>query len=929
MRQDIELCNVTAGELSPRMKGRTDFDKYFNGCDTLLNMVVMPQGGATRRPGTRFIALNAVQTAAPLLVPFQFNTLQAYILEFTHLKVRVYANDGVVVSGMTPVDVVTPYASADLSQLQFAQSNDTLFIFHPGYPPATLTRSSNTAWTYSATSFLDGPYLPENTTTTTITPSGTSGSITLTASSTTGINNDTGFQTSDVGRLVRIKMYSLWAWCIITARSSTTVVTATVKAKVKDGASGALDGAAWAASTDYVIGQVVKGTDGTNLYQALTPGRSATGTVGPQGQGSKILDGTVVWTCLAARDAGDWVDSTFYGINDVIFVNGHYWQAINTGKTSSDPDNAPHDPADAMGGIWTADSSMLWAYLAPFTFPATTLNWRLGAWGGAQGYPAVGRFWQQRLTMAGHSGNPSQINTSQSADFTNMSPTRYDGLVLDNSALQWTIDDDQVNAVQWLIGAGSAQAMQLGVGTFAAEHVLQAATTSAALTPTSVQSYPETSYGTAPRTNPLRIGKSVLFVDKTGRKLREWRFYWQNNGYEAPDKLQFSEHIGRARDGSDPALNGLGRMAYQQAPHQIVWIIRNDGTLIGVTYDANENVFAPHRHELGGNYYGGPPVVESLAVIPAPDNTYDELWLAVLRTINGTVTRTIEVMSRYFDGQPQDQSFFADCALSSALTMPNAKLTVSGLAMNSKLVESVSYGGTGTAATDADVFSSGDVNTKLLRVNGGLAVVTAYQSARSVSIETITSLFSLAPASSGNWSFTALQTSFSGLGHLTGETVTVCGDGAAMGTATVAAGAVTVPRGGSASFATIGLAYRYTMITMPWEPMRAAAASSQGKVKRIDTIWARVHETLGFDYFRRFTDPMTGAVEEKLMPFETRRSGQHTDFAPPLYSGVFELKPQGGRDREGQIGFTGDDPTPFTLLAVFARGDVGQMPGPG
>src|SRR5262245_14161376 len=106
MEQHIELCNFTAGELSPRLKGRTDLAKYFNGADTQLNMVTMPQGGSTRRPGTLYVADNSDQNNPCRLRRFVFSTVQAYMLEFYNLKIRVYMNDAAVAG---PVDITTPY----------------------------------------------------------------------------------------------------------------------------------------------------------------------------------------------------------------------------------------------------------------------------------------------------------------------------------------------------------------------------------------------------------------------------------------------------------------------------------------------------------------------------------------------------------------------------------------------------------------------------------------------------------------------------------------------------------------------------------------------------------------------------------------------------------------------------------------------------
>ena len=129
-----------------------------------------------------------------------------------------------------PYVITTPYAVADIPAIKMAQSADTLYLVHPNYAPRKLTRSSHTTWTLTTITFLDGPYMETNTTTTTLTPSAFApgAGVTLTASAVTGINNDTGFQTTDVGRFIRIQEGTVWGYCLITARTNTTVVIVTV-----------------------------------------------------------------------------------------------------------------------------------------------------------------------------------------------------------------------------------------------------------------------------------------------------------------------------------------------------------------------------------------------------------------------------------------------------------------------------------------------------------------------------------------------------------------------------------------------------------------------------------------------------------------------------------------------------------------------------
>lgn len=102
-------------------------------------------------------------------------------------------------------EVTHPYAAADLPQLKWTQALDTMFLFCPGYAPRKLTRSGDASWAFSTPGFEDGPYLPENTTTTTLTLGAMSGSgVSLTFSGTAGVNNGAGLAAGDVGRLLRV-----------------------------------------------------------------------------------------------------------------------------------------------------------------------------------------------------------------------------------------------------------------------------------------------------------------------------------------------------------------------------------------------------------------------------------------------------------------------------------------------------------------------------------------------------------------------------------------------------------------------------------------------------------------------------------------------------------------------------------------------------
>lgn len=126
-------------------------------------------------------------------------------------------------------EISSPYVEADLFQIKYTQSVDVLYLVHPTYAPRKLSRTAHTSWTLTTIDFLDGPYLTQNSTATTLTPSAATGAgVTLTASSATGINNNQGFLATDVGRLIRLLESGTWGYCKITAFTSSTVVTVTV-----------------------------------------------------------------------------------------------------------------------------------------------------------------------------------------------------------------------------------------------------------------------------------------------------------------------------------------------------------------------------------------------------------------------------------------------------------------------------------------------------------------------------------------------------------------------------------------------------------------------------------------------------------------------------------------------------------------------------
>lgn len=152
---------LNGGEISPLLRGRVDQPRYNTGTRETLNFVPMPQGGATRRPGTRYLGTAKSQTSR--LVPFVFSETQGRILEFGDKTMRVWLPDGTLITDDSgePYVVETPFADSDLRAMRFAQSADVIYFAHPAYPPCKLSRYSDNDWRWTTLTFMPSIAAPQ------------------------------------------------------------------------------------------------------------------------------------------------------------------------------------------------------------------------------------------------------------------------------------------------------------------------------------------------------------------------------------------------------------------------------------------------------------------------------------------------------------------------------------------------------------------------------------------------------------------------------------------------------------------------------------------------------------------------------------------------------------------------------------------------
>jgi len=204
----------TSGEVSSDLLGRGDLNAYDNGALKLRNVFIQPTGGIIRRSGLRYID---TALGKGRMMAFEFNSEQTYLLVLTHQKLSIYAGD------ILETTLTSPWVESDIQQLAWTQSADTLLLTHPDYPPRRLIRSGLGVWSIVNWEFYnDGgrmcqPMYKFSGGAVTMTPSATTGTITLTASASV-------FEAGHAGTRLRIGNKEVQ----ITTVASATVVSATV-----------------------------------------------------------------------------------------------------------------------------------------------------------------------------------------------------------------------------------------------------------------------------------------------------------------------------------------------------------------------------------------------------------------------------------------------------------------------------------------------------------------------------------------------------------------------------------------------------------------------------------------------------------------------------------------------------------------------------
>ena len=500
-------------------------------------------------------------------------------------------------------------------------------------------------------------------------------------------------------------------------------------------------------------------------------------------------------------------------------------------------------------------------------------DWSLGAFSDTTGHPTCVTFFEQRLVFAATLNNPQTIYFSKSGDYENMD-ANIGGTVADDDAIVYTIASNQVNAIRFL-----SPTRTLIIGTAGGEFAVYGGGDNDAITPTNIIIKKQSNFGGA-NVDAVPVGNATLFLQRAKRKIRELAYNFDVDGYIAPDLTILAEHITKG---------GITQMAYQEEPLSIVYAVREDGELVALTYQRDQQVVAWHRHIFGGAFGTGNAVCESVAVIPTDLDEY-EVYVIVKRTINGATKRYVEVLNT-FDFTETDNTSFN--YLDSQLNYDGVSSTLNG---------DISNSATTVVVADGTNFNS----SGKIKIGKEIIAYTGKSTNNLTGCTRGQNLTTAAAHTSGDTVDQVVET-LSGLTHLEGQTVSILADGATHPTKTVSSGAISLDR--AAKKVKVGLSYTSLLQTMRIDA-GSQNGTSQGKTKRIYEITIRLFETVGVE-----VGPDLDNMER--IPFRSSANPMNEGIAP--FTGDKEVEFRGNYDTDGFIVVRQTQPLPLTVLSVYPR----------
>ena len=493
-----------------------------------------------------------------------------------------------------PYEIATVFDEDDVAALQYAQTDNQMYLVSGNDVPQVLTRADHDDWTIQAVDFSTGPFLPENDTSTTITPSATTGTITLTASS--SIFQSTA-GASHVGSI----------WQINQVGGNPSV-------------SGSFSKNGTSKATRHFSGGYGFTTSGT-----------WEGTVTLQRSTNNGISWRAALTPLVDTNFDNPAEFEDDGAIYRAVMSNYSSGTCNYNITVTDNVNLGVVKITAVASGTSASATVL----NDLVSTKATTTWREGYWSDYRGWPKTVAFHQQRLVFGGSDTYP------QTLWFGKADPVDYSNFLegtLDTSA--FTVALPGQNPIRWLL---SQDYLLIGTSGSCGKYGEQGQ----AVTPTSPNYQEQTRHG-SDAIRAVLGGDAVVYVERGLRKVREFGYNLQYDKYLSPDLTLLSPEI---------TESGIKDIAFQLRPDPILWCVLENGKIATLTYNRDQSVVAWTKQITDGEF-------ESVAVIPSPTGTEDQVWVSVKRTINGVDVRYVEQFQPRDWGSDDNDAWFLDSALS-------------------------------------------------------------------------------------------------------------------------------------------------------------------------------------------------------------------------------------------------------------------------
>ena len=862
--------SFSGGEIAPALYQRVDTAKYAFGLRTLRNAYVMRHGGLANRSGTLWLGEAKDSTKAIRLIPFIFNSDQTYVLEFGDQYIRFIRNGSQLtltsqnITGITNANpAVLTYTGADTyangGQVYISGVVGAIGTYVNGriFKVANVNTGTNTF----ELNYLSGTAV-NSTTFGAYTSGGTVAELyTISTPYVEADLFDLRFvQSADIVTIVHPSYAP--RELSRTAHTSWTLSTISFAPEIaapSSGLTGTQNGATGSTVYKYVITTIASETYEESLASTTITVSNGNATL------SATNNISLDWNAVSGDQ-----EYNVYKLQDGIYGFIGVAGVAGTGAfvdIGYDPDTNDTPPVARNPFNATGD------------------------------YPSTVTYFQQRLAFANTDNDPEKIWMSRTGFFHNFTVSSP---ITDDDAVTFTAAGRQVNEVRHLLDLGG-----LIINTVSSEISAEGANSSA-ITPTSPPFIKFNSYNGSSNVAPILIGNNALYIQGRGSLVRDLGFDYQVDGYRGGDLTIYSAHL----------VDGYTIIdwAYQQIPHSIVWAVRDDGVLLGLTYVKEQEMLAWHRHDFGEDAY-----VESVCVVP--EGSEDRVYVVVNRIINSREVRYIERLSIRDQADVKDYTFM-DCFLSyDGRNTTATTMTLSG-------GTTWAYDEAITITASSAFFSSSEVGNAihLVGANGDIIRFTL-ETYSSTTVMTgkphMTVPVSMRSVAISEW--TRAVDSVSGIWHLEGQTVSVFADGFVVGspnnssyeTVTVSNGQITLEQ--PYGVIHVGIPITMDVETLDIDSTQSGPLVNKNKIIQEVTLYAESSRG-GFVGAKPpsddTTDPLEGLTEIKI------RDDEGYDDPVSLTTGRMEVIIKPEWNSNGRVFVRQVDPLPMKILSISPTGII-------